>query len=350
MIFTPSVRQKKILEILSSGDRLARNDIMEDLSKEEEVSRPTLIRDLNELLEHGLIETEGAARATVYFAPSVATLLNYIDIEGYFKKESFERTAQKSFNAEVFSKLCFLFDAEDKVLWEKGVKEFDKRSKELEPAIYKRELERFIIEFSWKSSQIEGNTYDLIESETLLKHHIEAKGHSREEALMIINHKKAFESILEHKEQFSKITISGITQLHGVLTRDMNIGSGFRNHPVGISGSAYEPLKYQGEIAGAMDKLVEVLNSTEYCPEKAFIASCMIGYIQPFEDGNKRTSRMLANAILLANGYFPLSYRSVDISEYRRAMIVFYEQNNLYHLKRVFVEQQKFAMDNYFLI
>jgi len=85
-------------------------------------------------------------------------------------------------------------------------------------------------------------------------------------------------------------------------------------------------------------------------PEKALVAACMIAYLQPFADGNKRTSRMLADAILLAHDYFPLSYRSVDVNEYRRAMIIFYEQNNLYHFKRIFLEQLEFAVNDYFLL
>lgn len=84
-------------------------------------------------------------------------------------------------------------------------------------------------------------------------------------------------------------------------------------------------------------------------PEKALVLLAMISYIQPFGDGNKRTARMLSNAVLLANDYYPLSYRSVDEVEYKEALLLFYEQNNLFHLKRIFVEQQKFAIENYFV-
>ena len=80
------------------------------------------------------------------------------------------------------------------------------------------------------------------------------------------------------------------------------------------------------------------------------IASVMIAYIQPFNDGNKRTARTLSNAILLAHDFFPLSYRNVDINEYRKALILFYEQNNLYHFKKIFLGQLEFALNNYFRI
>jgi len=74
----------------------------------------------------------------------------------------------------------------------------------------------------------------------------------------------------------------------------------------------------------------------------------MISYIQPFEDGNKRTGRILANAILLANNYCPLSYRSIDESEYKKAVIIFYENNSLNYFKDLFIEQFKFAVNKYF--
>lgn len=82
--------------------------------------------------------------------------------------------------------------------------------------------------------------------------------------------------------------------------------------------------------------------------EKALVTVIMISYIQPFEDGNKRCGRILANAILLANNYCPLSYRSIDESEYKKAVIVFYENNSLAYFKDLFIEQFKFTVDKYF--
>ena len=74
----------------------------------------------------------------------------------------------------------------------------------------------------------------------------------------------------------------------------------------------------------------------------------MISYIQPFEDGNKRTGRILANAILYANNYCPISYRSVSEIEYKKAVVIFYETNSLSYFKDMFVEQFKFAVEKYF--
>ena len=81
---------------------------------------------------------------------------------------------------------------------------------------------------------------------------------------------------------------------------------------------------------------------------KAIFMILMISYIQPFEDGNKRASRLLGNAILLANNACPLSYRSINEADYKKAVIIFYEQNSARLFKELFIEQFKFAVSNYF--
>ena len=94
--------------------------------------------------------------------------------------------------------------------------------------------------------------------------------------------------------------------------------------------------------------ILDYINQTDNIIEKALITVIMISYIQPFEDGNKRTGRILANAILFANKYCPLSYRSVNEIEYKKAVIIFYENNSLNYFKDLFVNQFRFAVDKYF--
>lgn len=141
--------------------------------------------------------------------------------------------------------------------------------------------------------------------------------------------------------------MSDIVQLHQVLTNGL-VTSGIRSQKVRISGTSYEPLFDKHEIENALRQLIDLVNKTKFPPEKALILSIMIAYVQSLADGNKRTSRMLSNAMLLAYDYFPLSYRSIDINEYRSAMIVFYETNNLYNFKRLYMNQLQFAINNYF--
>ena len=82
---------------------------------------------------------------------------------------------------------------------------------------------------------------------------------------------------------------------------------------------------------------------------KTLLIKLLISYIQVFEDGNKRTSRMTGNAVLLAYNLCPLSFRSIDEVEYKKAVILFYEKNNLNYFKQLFIEQYDFAVNNYFV-
>ena len=91
-----------------------------------------------------------------------------------------------------------------------------------------------------------------------------------------------------------------------------------------------------------------LINSKDNGFEKALLAVALISYIQPFEDGNKRTGRMVSNALLIAEDVCPLSYCSVDSIDYKKAMLLFYEQNNLAAFKQIFIEQVEFSVKNYF--
>jgi Fic family protein len=82
--------------------------------------------------------------------------------------------------------------------------------------------------------------------------------------------------------------------------------------------------------------------------EKALLVLLLLSYIQPFNDGNKRTTRIVSNAILIANNYCPISFRTVDSIDYKKAMLLFYEQNNIYAFKQIFIDQFDFAVNTYF--
>ena len=133
-----------------------------------------------------------------------------------------------------------------------------------------------------------------------------------------------------------------------LLTNDLSVDKGLRKSPVGIVGTNYKPLSNQLQIKDAVDKLITTINATKNVIEKALITVIMISYIQPFEDGNKRTGRILANVILFAHGYCSLSYRSVSESDYKKAVILFYENNSIDYFKELFVSQFKFAVEKYF--
>ena len=342
-------RQKSVLNIISQSKGISREEIQSLIEKIETVSRPTLIRDLNVLIEKKLIKVEGRASSTKYFSLEANTLLRYFDLDAYFKLDPDQRIgAKKSFDFEILGHLNNLFSKIELQEIEKISKSFSDRVSNLSFDIYKKELERFVIELSWKSSKIEGNTYSLLETEELIKKGVLAEGHSKDEVTMILNHKRAFETILKNKDDFKKLSVSKINQLHNIIVQNLNINTGIRNEAVGITGTVYVPLDNKFQIEDAVRKTLNIINNGNSTLEKAFLAAVMVPYIQPYSDGNKRTSRMLVNAILLAEDNYPLSYRSVDIDEYKKALTLFYEQGSLFHIKRLFLEQVDFAYRNYF--
>ena len=344
-----TIRQKAILTIINKSNGLSREEIQKSVEQTHEISKPTLIRDLTILIENGLIISGGQGKNTKYLSTQKNPLLRYFDIDQYFLIDpDYRIDAKKSFDFKVFDNLNGLFSVSEIEEIGKIKKSFSKQTGSLSPDILRREMERFIIELSWKSSKIEGNTYSLLETESLIKESKEAPGKTRDEAIMILNHKSAFDQILKDKGLFNKLNFSVINQLHNTIVKNLNITTGIRTHAVGITGTVYKPLDNKFQIEEAIEKLINVINNKSNL-HKALIATFMISYIQPYADGNKRTSRMLTNAILLAYDYYPLSYRSVDEDEYKKAMILFYEQGSIFHLKRIFLQQLKFAYKTYFI-
>ena len=343
-------RQAKILNYIEQKETVSRKEIEEYINLYFDSSKVTVIRDLDFLLKEGLIEKSGAARGIKYQPKLTNELLRKFDVEEYFSVDIDNRTIKyEQFNFEIFNSLKSIFSKSECEHLEKVNSKYATQVKSLSSTILRKEFERLLIELSWKSSQIEGNTYSLLDTEALIKENQEADGHKKEEAVMILNHKRALECIFENKDYYKNLSLVKIAELHEILTRDLSISRGLRTAPVGITGTNYKPLSNQHQIRESMEKLVTLINKTENVIEKALIAVLMISYIQPFEDGNKRTGRILANAILFSNNYCPLSYRSVKESEYKKAVILFYENNSLDYFKQIFMEQFEFAVKKYFI-
>ena len=342
-------REKAILQIIINSGEISQKKLREKLLPEYTISKATLIRDLNTLQEKNIVKVKGEGPATRYLIKKDQHNLPLINLEEYFSQEPDERNVKyKEYNPNLLQKSQIL-TKEDLEIFEKGKEAFIKNTKSRNEASLKRETERFVIELSWKSSQIEGNTYTLLDTENLLKNNIPAEGHTEEEKIMILNHKKTLEYILQNKKDFKKLNLRNIHQIHELITQDLNIPKDLRKHQVGITGTPYMPLKNPYKIEDAMKFLEKRISETNNIPEAAFLALLFISYIQPFTDGNKRTARLASNALLLANDYYPLSYRSVDEKDYKKALIIFYEQQIYYYFRKIFVDQYKFAVENYFL-
>jgi Fic family protein len=312
------------------------------------VSLATIKRIISELSSNFYIYAQGKARATRYF---VSPLFAPINLDEYYSREVDEREVLTEFNYNLIPDvLCkvnlFTQHEQDELnalqdIFQQNISKLSKEQRQ-------REMERLGIDLSWKSSQIEGNTYSLLETERLLKEKQTASGKTKEEAIMLLNHKDALDFIVANPDYLQHLTISRIEDIHSLLVKDLGVDRNIRTRRVGITGTNYRPIDNEFQIREALQQTCDLVNSRDNVFEKALYILILLSYIQAFNDGNKRVARITSNAILIANGYCPISFRTVDSIDYKKAMLLFYEQNNISAFKQIFIEQFRFAVKTYF--
>jgi Fic family protein len=343
-------RQIDILEKFPEEKSLASSDVLKVL--EQKISLVTIKRDLEDLVKLKYLERKGKGRSTVYEKTNLGILLSPVDASKYNEIDPDLRNGRSSFNFCLFDKFPHnVFLNEENETLDNATKNYQKNIKEITPTVQSKELERFIIELSWKSSKIEGNTYTLLDTERLIREGVPSEGNTKNETTMILNHKKAFSFIMENLGNLSKngINQNFVEKVHELLTLDLDVSRGVRSGLVGIIGTKYKPLDNKYQINEALESLYKAINKMNDVYSKALTLLVGISYIQPFEDGNKRTVRLLCNAILLASQCAPLSYRSVDENNYRESILVFYEKNSLEPMKKIFIDQYIFSTQNYLI-
>jgi hypothetical protein len=346
-------RQTAIYKIIADASQpLTRQQIEQQLPPNLQAARVTIIRDLNALKYRNLIDDDSTSNSPTTRYLIYNPLLEVIEVEKYYAQSFDERTlTTRSIHdfLDLLGQKSLLSDPEKAELT--AINEaFKARSIGYPPDAKRKELERFVIELAWKSSAIEGNTYDILETETLLKYGIASKNHTTAETQMIINHKKAFEYITQNAAAFAHLGMLDIIDLHKILTDQLDVSDGLRKIPVQITGTNYTPPSGELLLREYLERMIDVINQKTHPVEKAIVAGAFVAYLQPFADGNKRTSRLLGNALLIANDYCPLSYRNISEADYKKAILLVDEQQNLYNFKNVVLSQFKFAAENYFAV
>lgn len=339
----------EILQFLHYNPEASRAEIGSALTNPP--SPATLKRMIADSVSKGYIEVVGRGPATRYKLTPQAHVTMELNLNTYFDKDVDERQVQESFNFELINETLprvDLFTQEELLTLENAQELFCKHLSEMSELEYRKEMERLGIDLSWKSSQIEGNTYSLLETERLLKAKQTASGKTKEEAVMLLNHKDALDFILDVPDYLKDITVARIEEIHALLTKELGVERNIRHRRVGITGTNYTPLDNEFQIREALEDTVRLINGKSNIFEKALLALVLLSYIQAFTDGNKRTARIVSNGILIANGYCPISFRTVDSIDYKKAMLMFYEQNNIAAFKHIFIDQFLFAVKTYF--
>jgi hypothetical protein len=212
---------------------------------------------------------------------------------------------------------------------------------DLPAGTYIREvLDRLLIDLSWNSSRLEGNTYSLLETELLLARGENADGRNDEETQMILNHKAAIEMLAEQAGEigFNRYTICNLhALLSDNLLQDPSACGRLRSRPVRIGGTVFHPLEVPQKIEACF---MEILTKAEAITdpfEQAFFSMVHLPYLQPFEDVNKRVSRLSVNIPLVRYNLCPLSFVDVPQDDYISGLIGVYELNRIDLLRDVFV-------------
>ena len=339
----------EILQFLHYHPLANRIEIMAGLTKAP--SDSTMKRLLSAAVKEGNIETAGRGPATKYKLTPQAHVTMPLDLATYFDKDIDEREVQESFNFDLIRDVLpkvEIFTKEELEVLNAAQMEFEKNTEGMTELEYRKEMERLGVDLSWKSSQIEGNTYSLLETERLLKDKKTASGKTKEEAIMLLNHKDALDFVLDVPDYLKELSVHRIEDIHSILTKELEVDRNIRHRRVGITGTNYRPLDNEFQIREALEDTCTLVNGKDNVFEKALLTLVLLSYIQAFVDGNKRTARITSNAILIANGYCPISFRTVDSIDYKKAMLMFYEQNNIAAFKKIFIEQFLFAVKTYF--
>lgn len=201
-------------------------------------------------------------------------------------------------------------------------------------------LNRLLIDLSWNSSRLEGNTYSLLDTRRLLDFGEVAKGRNQIETQMILNHKDAIEFLAEGADDigFNRYTF---LNLHGMLASNLltnPLAEGrLRSIAVGIGQSSFLPLDVPPLIESYFNQILVTAAAIKDPFEQAFFIMVQLPYLQPFDDVNKRVSRLGANISLIIHNLAPLSFIEVPNATYIEAMLGVYELNDVSLLKAVFI-------------
>ncbi len=332
-----------ILDYIADHPGAGREDILRHVAPD--VSPPTVWRALKRLADEGRLEISGKARATGYSLAGTGAVRAYL-------QTPYNRRKPASYHKEfvdryIPGKTFYLAEADRQRLHEAGRPE----PPPLPAGTYvRRILERLLVDLSWASSRMEGNTYDILQTERLIRFGEEAAGKDRKEALMILNHKEAIQYVVDHLDD---ITISrpDIFNIHALLADgllfDPAMAGRLRRMPVSIVHSSYRPPGDQYEIEEEFEILIGKAAAITDPFEQSFFLLVHIPYLQAFADINKRTSRIASNILLLKADLAPMSFLTMDDRAYIDGLLGVYELNNVSLLREAYIDAYLASAENY---
>jgi Fic family protein len=332
-----------ILSLFSDGRIHTRRQIEHAVRE----SPHTINRALNELLARGWIAQQGSANAIMYTLTLLGRTRVVFNLAAYLRRPPAEHAAFTHIQPTLFE--LVEGSMPKAVLEQCGIARHansDVRS-HTDPVTAHKDIQRFVIELSWKLSVIEGNTYTLHDTERLLINGIPASGRLPTETAMILNHKRAFDYIWHNAHDYQDLTRRKLFEVHRLLMADLKVSTLLRTNVVDMAGTTYIPPAGLVEVRSYLDDILDRINHLKEPAEKAMACLILLPYLQPFLAGNKRISWMIANAVLLANNYPPISLFTIREETYNGALLLFYEQGASGNVRKLVLEQLAYSSTHY---
>ena len=300
------------------------------------ISRSTVNRRLAELVKNGVVKATGAGRATRYICASPFTRA---DIDAYFDMPWQQRPVAR-FKEDLLA-------AQPNIDPDKARR--CTQIQRIANPIDRRYVAAFLVDFSWGSSVLEGGTYSALDTEALIQYGQKNKDKPTADAVLVLNHKRAAEYLWTHRD----LSHDNVCAMHALLTDDHALaevaqsdhflpehqrGKPREFEDVNLGASAYIPpfRPGTGYVAKALGQIIATANALAPAAAALYLMT-RIPYLQAFANGNKRTSRLAANAPLISHGLLPFSFADVDKSDYIRGMAAFYELGSMHVIEQTFI-------------
>lgn len=344
----------EILLLLEKHNRgLSRGEISKNLGFP--INDKLLQRRLIYLIETGKIFKTGNKKGTRYFiakpfqdnkgqinhnksfifTPRSQEVLKFLDTPAYLREK-------KSYNRDFLDKYVPNQTVYIPLYLRKQLFQAGKRlDSQLVAGTYARHIcQRLLIDLSYNSSRLEGNTYSLLDTQKLLEDGISADGKIHEDAVMILNHKEAILFLVENAQEVTLNTIT-VRNLHQLLSQDLisNPAScgNVRSIEVSIGRSSYKPLDNQHLLKELLELILYKAQKIDNPFEQSLFLLIHLSYLQAFEDVNKRTSRLSCNIPFIKNNLCPLSFTDVSQDDYIASLLCVYEKNDITPMIDLFV-------------
>lgn len=338
-----SISEQNILRYIAEHPGARRSEIRRNVAPE--ASQSTIWRFLKRLVDDGRLEVSGRARASGYSLAGADVVRMHLQIPYNHRRIASYR--KEFIDSYVPDKSFYLNEDDRQRLHAAGRTD---TSPLLAVTYAQRILERLLVDLSWASSRMEGNTYDILETERLIRFGEEAIGKDRKEAVMILNHKEAIDYVVKNLDEIA-ICRGDVFNIHALLAdgllADPAMAGCLRRLPVAITHSSYRPIDDRFEIDEEFEILIEKAAAIADPFEQSFFLLVHIPYLQAFADVNKRASRVASNIPLLKAGLAPMSFVVLDDHAYIDGLIGVYELNNVSLLRDVYIDAYLHSAESY---